>query len=333
MFNTRTGRRPGRVLKLPFCLQHCFFLLENTLTLHEEKILHMKTIINLSILFVAMGCLSLGAQTPEYGNAAYYADYFHGKKTASGENYSKYEFTCAHKHHPFGTQLKVTRMDNMKSVTVRVNDRGPYTPGFVVDLSWAAADQIGLLLDGKAEVKVEVAGFSSGMATPAQQQVPTAYSAPSSQMQARAVEQPAKAPEQSFKLPLPPKPVTFNSAFPEETNYQAAKTPERSATPAAYSDVPTSYSAASAPIRTSAGSYAIQVGSYTNKANAERQAKMIRDKGVKDVSIKESRNSAGAPLYRILVGPYADRDQASKQSGTLKSKYELSGFVVNMANL
>jgi rare lipoprotein A len=293
----------------------------------------MKTILNLSILFVAMGCLSLGAQTPEYGNAAYYADYFHGKKTASGETYSKYEFTCAHKHHPFGTQLKVTRMDNMKSVTVRVNDRGPYTPGFVVDLSWAAADQIGLLLDGKAEVKVEVAGFSSGMATPTQQQVPTAYSAPSSPMQARAVEQPAKAPQQQFKLPLPPKPVTFNGAFPEETNYQAAKTPERVATPAAYSDVPTSYSAASAPIRTSAGSYAIQVGSYTNKANAERQAKMIRDKGVKDVSIRESRNSAGAPLYRILVGPYADRDQASKQTGTLKSKYELSGFVVNMANL
>lgn len=96
------------------------------------------------------------ASPEEVGKAGYYADSLHGRKTASGEKYDKNEFTCAHKSLPFGTKVRVTRLDNKKSVVVRVNDRGPFVDGFVVDISRSAAEQIGLVKDGVTRVKVEV---------------------------------------------------------------------------------------------------------------------------------------------------------------------------------
>lgn len=93
---------------------------------------------------------------PEFGKASYYHDKFEGKKTASGEKYAKAELTCAHKTLKFGTIVRVTRLDNNESVDVRVNDRGPYSEGHVVDLSRAAAEQIGLIKAGVLKVKLEV---------------------------------------------------------------------------------------------------------------------------------------------------------------------------------
>lgn len=93
---------------------------------------------------------------PETGIATYYSDKFQGNKTASGEKYDKDLLTAAHKTHPFGTVLRVTRLDNDKSVIVRVNDRGPYYRNHIVDLSRKAAAAIDLVEIGKAQVKIEV---------------------------------------------------------------------------------------------------------------------------------------------------------------------------------
>lgn len=98
--------------------------------------------------------------TVEAGTALYYADYLEGRRTASGEVFSQAEMTCAHKSYPFGTWLRVTRLDNQRSVTVKVTDRGPFCDGCVVDLSKAAAVQIDLLQAGRAEVKVEALGVT-----------------------------------------------------------------------------------------------------------------------------------------------------------------------------
>lgn len=97
----------------------------------------------------------------EFGIAVFYADYMHGRRTALDEVYRMEEYTCAHKTHPKGTLLKVTRLDNNQSVVVRVNDRGPSDQDVVVDLSRAAALQIGLVRDGRARVKVEPIGSSA----------------------------------------------------------------------------------------------------------------------------------------------------------------------------
>lgn len=103
----------------------------------------------------------------EAGTALYYADYLEGRRTASGEIFSQSELTCAHKTYPFGTWLRITRLDNQQTVTVRVNDRGPFCEGCVVDLSKAAAARINLLQAGRAEVKVEAMGVTQAAPTQA----------------------------------------------------------------------------------------------------------------------------------------------------------------------
>ena len=90
------------------------------------------------------------------GGASYYGPGFHGKKTASGEIFDQDDYTCAHKSLPFGTKLKVVRVDNGSSVVVRVNDRGPYVDGRILDLSVAAGKKIGLDKVGHAKVVATV---------------------------------------------------------------------------------------------------------------------------------------------------------------------------------
>jgi rare lipoprotein A len=106
------------------------------------------------VAFVFLSSFSI--QVEEIGKAGYYADALQGRKTASGELYDKFEFTCAHKTLPFGTKIKVTRLDNNRSVVVRVNDRGPFIEGYIVDLSRAAAEEINLIKIGVTQVKVEL---------------------------------------------------------------------------------------------------------------------------------------------------------------------------------
>lgn len=108
------------------------------------------------ILFVVTGFTALLAQQPQRGKASYYTKKWTGRKTASGERLHHDSMTCAHKTLPFGTLLRVVHQGNKKSVIVRVNDRGPYRKGRIVDLSWGAAKAIGMLQQGIATVTVEV---------------------------------------------------------------------------------------------------------------------------------------------------------------------------------
>ena len=88
--------------------------------------------------------------------ASYYAEDFHGKKTSNGEIFNMNALTCAHKSLPFNTELKVTNLANGKSVVVRVNDRGPFVPYREIDLSKAAAVQLGMTGSGTTSVKLEI---------------------------------------------------------------------------------------------------------------------------------------------------------------------------------
>ncbi|MBQ6653677.1 MAG: septal ring lytic transglycosylase RlpA family protein [Prevotella sp.] len=110
----------------------------------------------LKILFLALFCpMLLSAQTTT-GIASYYSKKWTGRKTANGERLHHDSLTCAHKTYPFGTRLKVTHLGNGKSVVVRVTDRGPYGRGRIVDLSWGAARDLGMLQQGLAKVTLEV---------------------------------------------------------------------------------------------------------------------------------------------------------------------------------
>ena len=91
------------------------------------------------------------------GMASYYGGSWHGKKTANGEIFNENSLTAAHKTLPFGTKVKVTNLDNGKSVVVRINNRGPYSKGRVIDLSKAAFSKIASTSKGVTRVKLEVA--------------------------------------------------------------------------------------------------------------------------------------------------------------------------------
>jgi rare lipoprotein A len=90
------------------------------------------------------------------GKASYYHDRFHGHRTASGAAYNKNALSAAHKTLPLGTQVLVTDTRSGRSVVVRINDRGPYARGRVIDLSRAAAREIGLVNKGVASVRLDV---------------------------------------------------------------------------------------------------------------------------------------------------------------------------------
>jgi rare lipoprotein A len=90
------------------------------------------------------------------GLASWYGPYFHGRKTASGTIFNKYALTAAHKTLPLGTIVKVTNINNTRSVVVQINDRGPYIDGRVIDVSKGAAEELKMVYGGVAQVKIDV---------------------------------------------------------------------------------------------------------------------------------------------------------------------------------
>lgn len=96
------------------------------------------------------------------GVASYYADQYHGRQTSNGEVFDMNALTAAHRTFPFGSMVRVTNLENRKSVVVRVNDRGPFVDGRIIDLSLAAAKELDLIQKGTARVRLEVLAWGDG---------------------------------------------------------------------------------------------------------------------------------------------------------------------------
>lgn len=109
----------------------------------------------LSTFLSTLSCIPCCGQKHQRGKASYYSKRATGARSASGQRIHHDSLTCAHRYYPFGTMLKVTNLRNDKSVIVEVIDRGPFGRGRIIDLSWAAAKEIGMISQGVATVKVE----------------------------------------------------------------------------------------------------------------------------------------------------------------------------------
>ena len=124
----------------------------------------VRTLVALLLLVVMAGCSIAPKSGPggkwvghrETGQASYYADKFQNSQTASGERYKAGRKTAAHRTLPFGSKVKVTNVRNGKSVVVRINDRGPFVRGRVIDLSRSSFASIGNVSDGLLKVRIEV---------------------------------------------------------------------------------------------------------------------------------------------------------------------------------
>jgi rare lipoprotein A len=103
-----------------------------------------------------------GVLQVQEGVASYYADDFHGRPTANGERFDMHALTAAHRTLPFNTRVRVTNLENGRSVVVRINDRGPFIEGRIIDLSYGAAQAVGLIGPGTARVRLEVLEVGDG---------------------------------------------------------------------------------------------------------------------------------------------------------------------------
>ncbi|HET8828031.1 MAG TPA: septal ring lytic transglycosylase RlpA family protein [Pelobium sp.] len=106
------------------------------------------------LLLISFTLFSCAPKITQTGKASYYANKFNGRKTASGEIFRNSKLTAAHKTLPFGTKVKVTNLRNGKSVKVRINDRGPFVAGRIIDLSRKAANRIDMKNEGVGNVKI-----------------------------------------------------------------------------------------------------------------------------------------------------------------------------------
>jgi len=107
-----------------------------------------------SLLFL-LSCYSCAPKLIQTGEASYYADKFSGRKTADGSIFRQTKRTAAHNTLPFGTKVRVINLKNGKSVKVRINDRGPFVKGRIIDLSKKAARKLDMVNDGVVEVKLK----------------------------------------------------------------------------------------------------------------------------------------------------------------------------------
>lgn len=116
---------------------------------------------------VAAGRSEVATQSRSEGDASWYGPGFAGRKTANGETFDPGQLTAAHRTLPFNSRVRVTNLQTGESVIVRINDRGPFTGGRIIDLSRAAAEQVSLVGSGVARVRIELLSGSGGIMTAA----------------------------------------------------------------------------------------------------------------------------------------------------------------------
>lgn len=218
----------------------------------------------------------------EEGMASFYGSKFHGRKTSNHEVYDMYAFSAAHKTLPLPSYVRVTNLSNGKSVVVRVNDRGPFHAGRIIDLSYAAATKLGFTRQGTARVEVRAltpdegrGGRETAARTPPTQTPPV-----------QTVEDNAVSADE-FERWMRERGIRFASA---------AATP---ATPTA--PVPAPASATPSPSGDDSD-VLLQLASFSARDNAERARDRLSAGGVESLRIDEATVN-GQPVWRLRIGP------------------------------
>lgn len=291
--------------------------------------------------FFVLTSFSLFAQE-EYGLASYYGDEFNGRKTAYGEIYDKTKLTAAHKKYPKGTMLKVTKIDNNKSVTVRVNDKGPFVKGRIIDLSRAAAEKIGLVKAGLAEVKVEVLGKKSSVSTttvpkstpkvaiqPAVtvkkevKDTPIEYAdAPKVQPKEKSTTSQAKKKAEKAKITAKKKPLI---TVGESKKAAVAKkpAPKPSVKPIG---IPTKGVYQIVKKEAAPTGYTVQVASSGSHNLMEEEVAKLKAKWFKTfvLSVEEDNGKA---KFNVGLGTFEKATAANNYKKNLKKRYKIDGFI------
>jgi len=283
----------------------------------------------MTLVAFVMACATTAPPSPKaaevmHGVASWYGEEFAGRTTANGEIFDPLQFTAAHRTLPFGTVVDVTNPRTKQSVRVRVNDRGPYIGGRVIDLSYAAAQQIGLIEPGIGEVDIAIVKVGSGdREPPAPLEVTIAESPKTAPVAGDPPPVAFPVPEQvpvvvdrvdvvenrggvdtrrqvsADGRTIENVPIEGGAPIPSSPGHSTAEALDRSRR------------AAPPPVRRR-GQFVVQVGAFA----VEENAKLLADRLVK---IGQRAWIDRNDLFRVRLGPFATRDQAVAARSSLEA--------------
>ncbi|MHB8495393.1 MAG: septal ring lytic transglycosylase RlpA family protein [Casimicrobiaceae bacterium] len=240
----------------------------------------------------------------EVGIASWYGRRYDGQRTSSGEIYDMYAMTAAHPTLPLPSYARVTNVATGRSVVVRVNDRGPFLNGRIIDLSYAAAYKLGIAKNGSGEVAVDailpgqIAQWAQVRATPS---LPPVAAAP-------AIAPPYAPPATgatATTAPLAPEPALAPASEPAFA-------------PASGVDAP--------PLAATAAGFAVQLGAFANFSNARAFLAHMQNQ-LAQAQVEPKIRQAGG-LYRVYIGPYPTRDEARRMGERITQAF---GFPTTVA--
>ncbi|MFB7881904.1 septal ring lytic transglycosylase RlpA family protein [Brevundimonas diminuta] len=210
----------------------------------------------------------------EVGQASWYGSYHHGRSTSTGERFDMNGLTAAHKTLPLPSLVEVTNRANGRRVILRVNDRGPFVDGRIIDLSRGAAEELGLLQQGVGDVRVRYVG-------------PAPRQGGGTALRRAEADSTRQSQATQFQTQSPgPRPYYENTAVPSQPAPQPVYT---AAQPAA------------------SNPYWVQAGAYSNRRGADQVARRLGDKAV-----VQNIDRDGRPLFRVVVGPWPDAGAAER---------------------
>jgi rare lipoprotein A len=232
------------------------------------------------------------------GIASWYGRKFHGQRTSSGERYDMYAMTAAHTILPIPSYARVTNLKNGRSVIVRVNDRGPFHSGRIIDLSYAAANKLGYVGAGSAQVEVEAILPEDTRSIAARRREPLAGPAGSGFVS------PAMATGAPADVPVPPPPAAPASPPPTEPVAEAA----------------------AIPITVESTGIFLQLGAFSARENAESlRVRIYQQLSWLSQAIQIVPEGG---IFRVHLGPYRDRSEAEAIAGRIRDSLELKPVVV-----
>ncbi len=258
----------------------------------------MKLLLGLSLIVLLSFNIKAQVGFTQEGMASYYANEFEGRTTASGERFSHKKATCSHMSIPFGALVKITNLENNTTAIVRVNDRGPFVPDRIVDVSQSVAERLGMVGKGTVKVSIEVVdnnGYSIQKAEPVQQsqkpEIPVVTNQPKVEKETAIT----KKTETTEKVEEKKKETEL---FTLKVEVSEAK------------------------------GFSIQIGSYKELVNVLRIAADIQNTTKKDTKIQVTTIN-GEKTYRLMVGSFSSRKEAETAKEKIAKVYK-DCFIVEL---
>lgn len=300
--------------------------------------------------FVIVGCVTTKPQPPQqpqilHGIASWYGEEFAGRTTANGEIFDPMQLTAAHRTLPFGTVVDVKNAKNGQTVRVRINDRGPFIGDRIIDLSYAAAQQIGLIEPGKGDVDVYIVSLGKGDREP-----PQPYSVTINEPKEKAPVAAGEPPPVEFPLPSEVAKTAPVTTVPADADFKVEVQEEHGGVATrkevgpdgkTFVTVPMDATAGAAPVVSAPGhsaaealdrktapvaapvvrsGFVVQVGAFSVEANAKALQDQLTRIGQKSFVKRDA-------LYRVQIGPFPTRDDAVKARSALEAS-GISAIVV-----